>query len=232
METLRDRFLSLCRSQDYPAAIAFQNEITKLLPGEPTPIEFETVCGLDISYDKYSPEIYAAATLFAYPSLALIEEVTVIDKTEFPYISGLLAFREGPAAISAVESLKRRPDLLLVDGQGIAHPRGAGIASMVGLFLDIPAIGSAKTRLVGKYDDPAPPKGASSDMVYRGKVVGKALRSRDKVSPIFVSPGYRVSLDRAVELVLSMCKSMRLPVPIRRAHELANIARKKGPPQK
>jgi len=155
----------------------------------------------------------------------VIEENVIIERSTFPYIPGLLAYREGPALIRAGEMLKSRIDLLLVDGQGIAHPRGAGIAGMIGLLLNLPSIGCAKTKLVGDYRQPAWSKGKMSKLTYQGRPVGMALRSRDNVSPLFISVGFGLELRHAVSLVLDMCGKFRLPEPLRRAHILADMTR-------
>jgi len=227
MKPLLEKYLRICSSHDYQDAIEFQNEIAELIPGKISKQKTATVCALDISYNKFSAEIYAAAALFSFPGLEPLEEAAIIDRSRFPYIPGLLAFREGPAMIKAVHSLARPVDILLVDGQGIAHPRGAGIASILGLLLDKPSIGCAKSRLVGEFRAPGPEKGAKSSLTYEGNLVGSVVRTRDNVKPLFVSVGYEVDLDDAVSRVLEMCVKTRMPEPLKRAHILANIMRQK-----
>jgi deoxyribonuclease V len=224
---MRKRFLEICLSKDYRAAVAFQNEIAGLIPGKPYKGKIDTVCGLDISYNKLSPTIYAAAAVYSFPELALIEEAITADETAFPYIPGLLAYREGPALIKVIEKLKTKADLLIFDGQGLAHPRGAGIASMMGSLMDKPSIGAAKTRLIGSFVEPGKAKGSTSDLIYKEKIIGMVVRSRADVKPLFVSVGYGISLNRAVEFILKTCVGTRIPLPIRQAHHLANEARRR-----
>jgi deoxyribonuclease V len=137
----------------------------------------------------------------------------------------LLTFREGPAIIELLKKVKSRVDLFLFDGQGVAHPRGAGIASMMGLLLNTPSIGCAKSRLVGEYKKPGLRKGSSSDLIYNNKTVGKILRTRINVKPVFVSVGYMIGLKRSVDIILKCCPKYRVPEPIRRAHYLSNKLR-------
>ncbi len=161
----------------------------------------------------------------AFPQLNIVEIQHIIEKSVFPYISGLLAFREGPSIIWLYKKLKTRPDLLLFDGQGSAHPRATGIASVIGFLLDIPSIGCAKTRLVGEYIEPGLQKGNHSDLNYQGQTVGRVLRTRRNVKPVFVSPGHKIDLNTATDIVLKCCRKFRLPEPIREAHKLANEIR-------
>jgi deoxyribonuclease V len=193
-------------------------------PGLPTP---ETVAGADISYSRHSDLFFAAVLLFSYPALEVLEEAFWMERVSFPYVPGLLSFREAPPLIRAFEKLSRAPDLAIFDGQGIAHPRGIGLASHLGLFLDVPTIGCAKNRLVGDYEPVGPEKGETSDLLYQGEPVGKVLRSKRNVKPLFVSPGHRIGQDRAAEIVLSCCRGYRFPEPIRRAHLRVNEFRVK-----
>jgi deoxyribonuclease V len=193
-------------------------------PGLPTP---ETVSGADISYARHSDLFFAAVLLFSYPALEVLEEAFWMERMSFPYVPGLLSFREAPPLLKAFEKLSGVPDLAIFDGQGIAHPRGIGLASHLGLFLDVPTIGCAKSRLVGEHEPVGPEKGETSDLLYQGEPVGKVLRSKRNVKPLFVSPGHRISQDRAAEVVLSCCRGYRFPEPIRRAHLKVNELRVK-----
>lgn len=186
------------------------------------PIRF--VAGTDVS--SQGDDFFAAIAILSFPDLSLVEVATAAGKSPFPYISGLLSFRELPIVLEAWEKLQQKPDLVLVDGQGIAHPRRFGIAAHLGVTLDVPAIGCAKTRLTGKYEEPAPERGAWSPLVDKGETIGAVLRTKDKVSPIFVSTGHRVSLPSAIRLVLECTRRYRLPEPTRQAHLLSNAARK------
>lgn len=181
------------------------------------------VAGVDVAYDRRgrSGVARAAVVVFSLPDLAPIESAAVTMPVEFPYVPGLLTFREAPAAIAALASLSQLPDVLLCDGQGLAHPRRLGFASHLGLFLDIPSVGVAKSVLVGDYAEPGPAKGDQSPLVDRGEVVGAALRSRTGVRPIFVSIGHRISLNSAIALVLRCTTRFRLPEPTRAADRLS-----------
>lgn len=226
--TLYSRFSQIYRSKDYKGAIEFQRDMRKLIPGKSSRKKFETICGLDISFDKKSEIVYATASIHSFPDLHQIEETVHKSIADFPYVPGLLAFREGPAILELMTGLQTPIDLLIFDGQGLAHPRGAGIASMMGLLTELPSIGCAKTKLIGEYEEPGTEKGSVSDLFYKGNTVGRVLRSRSDVKPVFVSVGYKIKLAKAVEIILSCCQRYRLPEPIRRAHILANRARRES----
>jgi deoxyribonuclease V len=208
-------------------------EIQKMLKGqliladEPGLLPLETLAGADISYSRHSDLFLAAVILFSYPALEILEESFWMERVSFPYVPGLLSFREAPPLIKAFGKLCRAPDLAIFDGQGIAHPRGIGLASHMGLFLDLPTIGCAKSRLVGDFVPVGLAKGDTSDLLYKGEPVGKVLRSKTGVKPLFVSPGHRISQNRAAEVVLSCCRGYRFPEPIRRAHLKVNELRVK-----
>ena len=183
------------------------------------------VAGVDISGVKAAGSATAAAVLLSYPDLRLVEESRTQGPLEFPYIPGFLSFREAPLMLEALRGLKAEPDLVLVDGQGRAHPRRLGIASHLGLILDKPTIGCAKSRLVGQYSDPADEVGATSPLVDRGEIVGVALRTKKGAKPIFVSVGHRISLRLAVEIVMRCTlPGQRIPEPTRLAHIAAGRA--------
>ncbi|WP_306535499.1 deoxyribonuclease V [Geobacter sp.] len=190
------------------------------LRGEPA-----TVAGVDAAFTA-DGRIVAAVALFAFPSLALIETAHAVMTVDFPYVPGYLSFREAPALMAALGKLPRLPDLLIVDGQGIAHPRRLGIASFLGVILGVPAIGSAKSRLVGEYGEPAPERGAWSPLVDRGETVGAVLRTRSRVRPLFVSPGHLITLPEAIDLILRCAVRYRLPEPQRAADALAGEAKR------
>ncbi len=156
-----------------------------------------------------------------------LEDVCAISGISFPYIPGFLSFREGPAIIKAVNKLKIKPDLILFDGQGIAHPAGMGIAAHVGVLLKIPAVGCAKSRLIGDYVEPGDVKGQHAQLKYQGKIVGTVLRTRDNVKPLFVSPGHLIDLKGAVNVVLTCIDKYRIPEPLRRADHLSKKLRQK-----
>jgi deoxyribonuclease V len=161
--------------------------------------------------------------------MAVIEETYATAKISFPYIPGFLSFREGPAIIKAIRRLKTKPDLILFDGQGIAHPKGMGIASHVGVLLNIPSIGCAKSRLVGDYAEPGRSKGEFSKLTLKNHTVGAVLRTRDRVRPLFVSPGHLINLEGAIHMVIQCVRKYRIPEPLRRADALSKELRKKCP---
>lgn len=179
------------------------------------------IAGADVAYDKKTNQCYAAVVVFSYPQLELIETATFQRESTFPYVPGLLTFREGPALVEAFASLKTIPQLALFDGQGRAHPYGFGLACHMGLLLDLPSIGCAKSRLVGEYDLRAlrQAKGSQVPLSYKEKTVGAVLRTRKGISPVYVSVGHKINLAQAVDWVLALTPRYRLPEPLRRAHQ-------------
>ena len=157
-----------------------------------------------------------------FPGLELLEQSLWEGEVEFPYIPGLLGFREAPALVGALKRLRREPEVILCDGHGLAHPRGLGLACHLGLVVGIPTIGCAKTPLFGEWKQPGRARGANSPIVGReGEVIGVVLRTRAGVKPIFVSPGHLIDLSRAVEIVLACSPRYRIPAPLRAAHQAA-----------
>ncbi|MDI6776956.1 MAG: deoxyribonuclease V [Syntrophales bacterium] len=211
----------------YGEAVAIQEGLKeKLILHDEDVIEpIKTIAGADVSYEKRKGILFAAVVLLSWPAMDIIEEASSIEEVRFPYIPGLLTFREGPALLKAFEKLNHIPDAIIFDGQGIAHPRGIGLASHMGLFLDIPTVGCAKTRLIGSYGVVGDRVGDCTGMVYNNRLIGAVLRTREKVKPVFISQGHRIGLQRAVELVLSCCTGYRLPEPVRRAHLAVNRLR-------
>jgi deoxyribonuclease V len=174
------------------------------------------VAGADVSYKGD----VARAVFVVLRGLELLEKVVVDGAVPFPYIPGLLSFREIPPLLAAWKRLKTRPDVVIVDGQGIAHPRRLGVASHLGLLLDVPTIGCAKSRLCGEHEDPAPQRGAWSPLVHQGEEVGAALRTRDGCNVVYVSTGHRIGLRSAISVVLACSPRYRLPEPQRLADHL------------
>lgn len=185
------------------------------------PQHIGTVAGVDVAFPDGGAVTRAAAVLMSFPGLELIEQCAVERPTELPYIPGLLSFRELPAVLAALAGLNRQPDLVLCDGQGLAHPRRFGIACHLGVTTGLATIGVGKSRLCGVHAEPGPNKGDAAELIDRDECIGKVLRSRAGVRPIYVSLGHRVSLERAVALVLACTPRYRLPEPIRRADHLA-----------
>jgi deoxyribonuclease V len=206
-------------------------ELQKSLRGQirlaPIEKKIKTIAGADISFNKFSPVVYAGIVVLKFPSLEVIEEAGVVSRTTFPYVPGLLSFREVPSLLEAWTKLGTEPDLVMFDGQGIAHPRRIGIASHSGLLLNRPTIGCAKSVLVGKYKEPELERGNWSVMVDKDEIVGAALRTKTKVQPIFVSPGHLIILEEAINITLECYGGYRQPEPTRRAHLLVNELRRK-----
>ena len=179
-----------------------------------------TIGGVDVSIKNEAAR--AAIVLIRFPELTPFEAVTADAPLVFPYVPGLLAFREGPAVLAAWELLQNKPDLLMFDGQGIAHPRGVGIASHMGLWLERPTIGVAKSRLYGKHDEVGPRHGDHADLIDKnGNVIGTVLRAKERTNPLYISPGHLMDVRHATEFVLACLAGYRLPEPTRWAHKVA-----------
>jgi deoxyribonuclease V len=202
-------------------AKAIQNSISKRLIPKWDEGPVKIIAGTDVSFPD-PQSVLAAVVVLTYPDMKVIETKLIKSKCEFPYIPGLLAFREVPALLSALEELKTEPDVLLCDAQGIAHPRRMGMATHVGLVTDKPSIGCAKSLLYGKYEEPGNAKGQHSSLVTdSGETIGAVVRTRDGVQPVFVSIGHKIDLDKAIEIVLGCSLKYRIPEPLRLAHKLA-----------
>jgi deoxyribonuclease V len=186
------------------------------------------IAGLDVSYEKGTHRVWAGAVILGFPDLAVVEKRWAQREVCFPYVPGLLSFREIPALLDVLAQITVEPDVIFCDGQGVAHPRGLGIASHLGVVLKKPIIGCAKSRLVGDCDPVGELKGDYSFLRYRGRIIGAVMRTRQGVKPLFVSPGYGVTLDDCIGMVLKMCPRYRIPEPIRQAHILVNAIRSKS----
>lgn len=184
------------------------------------------VAGVDTSYRNGRAR--AAVVSLTYPDLELLEQRTAERKVDFPYVPGLLSFREGPAVMDALRGLSRRPDLLIFDGQGLAHPRRFGIASHIGVLVGIPSIGCAKSRLVGEYEEPGNERGSVRPLTHKGETIGAVVRTRSGVKPVFVSTGHLIGLNESVQVVLRCCRRYRLPETTRLADKLAGEWAGKG----
>lgn len=210
---------------DYASARKIQERLRGKIVRRGGPVNVRLIAGADVSYDKSDDRFYAAVVVMSFPQLSIIEEVTATGVTGFPYIPGMLTFREGPIVLRAFERLKHMPDLVIFDGQGVAHPRGFGLAAHLGLLLGLPSIGCAKTRLCGEHAQPGPNVSDCSPLTYGGRTIGMVVRTRAGVKPVFVSVGHRISLARAVRWVVRSCRGFRLPEPTRQAHILVNKLR-------
>jgi deoxyribonuclease V len=209
-------------------AVELQKSLRERVRLKPLTKQIKTIAGADISFNKFSTVIYAGLVVLSLPKLEVIEEVGVVSETKFPYVPGLLSFRESPSVLEAWAKLKTEPDVVMFDGQGIAHPRRVGIASHVGLIIDRPTLGCAKSVLVGKYEEPDEERGSWTELIdpKNGETVGAAVRTKTKVQPIFVSPGHLIDLEGAIRLTLECDGGYRQPEPTRRAHHLVNALRR------
>lgn len=223
-------------------AVAIQKQLRDKVRLEPLDVDtVELVAGADISYNKFSDTIYAGIVLIRLPEFSVVETSGVVSTMTFPYIPGLLSFREMPAVIQAWEKLTTRPDVFVLDGQGIAHPRRVGIACHAGLVFDVPTIGCAKTLFVGKYEEPDERAGSLSPLVDRGEQIGTVVRTKHKVNPVYVSPGHRADLSTSAALALRCAQGYdpniggtgsakyRIPDPTRLAHLFVNAMRRGEP---
>jgi deoxyribonuclease V len=181
----------------------------------------KTIGGVDMSLTD--DKAHAAIVVFRYPELTPIEGVTADAPLVFPYVPGLLAFREGPAILAAWDKLEHKPDVLMFDGQGIAHPRGIGIASQMAVWLERPSIGVAKSRLYGQHAEPGPTAGDMTDLIdpKTRQVIGAVLRTKERSNPLYISAGHLIDLPHAVEFVRTCLRGYRLPEPTRWAHKFA-----------
>ena len=182
------------------------------------------VAGADVSTE--GDRAFATVAVLDFPGLSVVEIEGFEARLEFPYVPGLLAFREIPSVASALRKVETAVDAVILDAQGLAHPRRMGLASHIGLFLDVPTVGCAKSLLVGRHEEPGLEKGSVADLVHREEVVGRVVRTRERVSPVYVSVGNGIDLSSAVELVLACCTKYRLPEPTRQAHNAANRLRR------
>lgn len=207
-------------------AVELQKRLREQVRIAPLAAEIRTIAGADISFNKFEPTVYAGIVVMSFPELEVIEEMGVVSETRFPYVPGLLSFRETPSVLEAWSQLKTEPDALMLDGQGLAHPRRVGIACHVGLLIERPTLGCAKSVLVGKYEEPGTERGAWTELIHKDEVVGAALRTKRNVQPIFVSPGHLIDLKGAIDLTLRSDGGYRQPEPTRRAHLLVNALRR------
>jgi len=204
-------------------AIKIQKDLRSNISLKKSFSKINKIAGADVSY--YQNKMIAGVVIFEFTNLKIIERQSFISTVTFPYIPGLLTFREGPSLLAAFKKIKNDPDIILFDGQGIAHPRRMGIATHLGLFLDKPTIGCAKSKLSGKYTSVGEEKGDYTLLKEGKEVLGAVLRTRRKVKPIFISPGYKIDLSNSIEITLKCIVKYRLPVPVREAHIFVNQIR-------
>jgi deoxyribonuclease V len=204
-------------------AIALQRDLAKVVIRQDHVGEVRHIAGVDMAINENNGKARAAVVLLTYPALQIVEQHIHEEPVRMPYIPGLLSFREAPCVLGAFSQLRYRPDLVMVDGAGIAHPRRIGIASHLGLWLDLPTIGCAKSILTGTYDKAALSEQAGSwvHLVYRKEIIGAAVRTRTRVNPMIISLGHRISLETSIHYVLACCRGYRLPEPTRLADKLS-----------
>ncbi|HEY6409685.1 MAG TPA: deoxyribonuclease V [Ktedonobacteraceae bacterium] len=205
-------------------AVALQRKLaTKVMRTDQLNGEVQLVAGVDMAINEETTMARAAVVLLSYPEMEVIERHVYEEPVRMPYIPGLLSFREIPCILGAFGQLSQQPDLVMVDGQGIAHPRFIGIASHLGLWLDLPTIGCAKSILRGKYDEEALSEeaGAWVPLIFKGEMIGAVVRTRARVKPMIISLGHRISLATSLQYVLACCKGYRLPEPTRQADKLS-----------
>jgi len=200
-------------------AIQIQESLRDRIVLEKTFSKVRTIGGGDVAYSKKGDRLCGAIIVLSFPDMETLDIAMANGKVSFPYIPTLLSFREGPILIKTFQRLKIKPDVMIYDGQGIAHPRGIGLASHMGLWLNLPSIGCAKTPLLDEFISPGSSKGSFEWIQREGKEVGAVLRTKDKVKPLFVSPGHRIDLITSVQLILESCQGFRFPEPLRRAHQ-------------
>jgi deoxyribonuclease V len=215
---------------DAAAARELQRQLAERVITDRPLSPYETVGGADVSYNKWSSTLYAAVVVLRADTLEVIDRSGVVAEATFPYVPGLLSFREAPPVIEAFEKLSVRPEILICDGQGIAHPRRLGLAAHLGIWLEIPTIGCAKSRLFGDYEEPGPARGDWSPLTDGDETIGAVLRTRDRVKPLFVSPGHLCDLPSAIAAVLAATRRYRQPVTTQMAHGYVNEMRLRGGP--
>ena len=212
------------RPPDFAAARLIQERLRKDVRLKARRAPVRLVAGVDAAF--LEDAAVGAACLLTFPALEPVAERKAVVEAPLPYRPGYLSFREGHALAEAILALPERPDIILVDGQGIAHPKRLGLASFLGVILGLPTIGCAKSRLIGDHEDPSPRRGAWALLRDKGETVGAVLRTRTGVRPVYVSPGHLTDLEQAIEIILACCAGFRIPEPLRRADHLSKAYKK------
>jgi deoxyribonuclease V len=200
-------------------AIQIQEALKDRIILKKTFSKVRTLGGGDVAYSKNENRLFGAIVVLSFPDMEVLNMATADGKIPFPYIHNLLSFREGPILIKTFQRLKIKADVMIYDGQGIAHPRGIGLASHMGLWFDLPSIGCAKTPLLDEFISPGPSRGSFEWIRKKREKVGVVLRTKEKVKPLFVSPGHRIDLLTCIQLLLESCRGFRIPEPLRKAHQ-------------
>ncbi len=209
----------------YKEAIQLQRRLAWRARFRPIKKEPRLIAGLDCAFSKDGKKIFAVVVVIKLSDFEVIETVTAARKVSFPYVPGLLSFREAPVCLAAIEKLKTRPDVFIVDGQGIAHPRRFGLASHIGVLIDRPTVGCAKSRLTGSFKQPRQRRGSFSFLTDGAEVIGAVVRTRANVKPVFVSVGHKCTMENAKDIVLACTTKYRLPEPTRLAHQTVGRAK-------
>jgi deoxyribonuclease V len=202
-------------------AVQIQEALKNRITLKKTLSKVRTIGAGDVAYSKNEEFLFGAIVVLSFPNLEILDMATADGKIPFPYIPTLLSFREGPILTKTFQRLRLKPDVMIIDGQGIAHPRQMGLASHMGLWFDLPSIGCAKTPLLDEFVSPELSKGSFEWIRREGEKVGAVLRTKDKVKPLFVSPGHLIDLSTSIQLILESCRGFRIPEPLRKAHQLA-----------
>ena len=204
---------------DVQNAIRIQEELRNRVILQKNLAPVKTIGGADVAYSKSRDLLYGAMVVLSFPKMELLDLAMATGRTPFAYVPGLFSFREGPILIRTFQKLRLKPDVMIYDGQGIAHPRGFGLASHLGLWFDLPSIGCAKTPLLGEWVLPGPSGGSFEWIRSDRKAVGAVVRTKNGVKPLFVSPGHKIDLMTSIQLILECCQGFRIPEPLRKAHQ-------------
>jgi deoxyribonuclease V len=209
-------------------AVQLQHRLADRIDVRKPLVNWDLVAAADISYNRYDPIFYATVIVYRASTGEIVEVSEAIRKSTFPYVPGLLSFREAPTLLEAFERIETAPDVVMIDGHGTAHPRRMGIATHIGLFLGVPTLGCGKSRLCGTYNEPRQKPGSLSPLMHRGEQIGYVVRTKKNVKPVFVSAGHLIDLASAVQVVLKTTRGYRLPEPTRLAHLRVNELRRRG----
>jgi deoxyribonuclease V len=210
-------------------AVALQRELASRVEARTPLTRCDLIAGADVSYSRFSNTLYAGVVVLRMTDLAVVEKQGVVREVTFPYVPGLLSFRETPVLLEAFAKLESEPDVIMADGHGLAHPRRFGYACHLGLCLNRPTLGCAKSRLTGTYKEPGPKAGSVAPLMDKAEIIGEVVRTKNKVKPVYVSVGHLSDLGSAVEVVLATCRGYRIPEPTRQAHLHVNALRRNLP---
>ncbi len=210
-------------------AVALQRALAGRVDARSPLTHWELIAGADVSYNRFSPTVYAGVVVIRAADGMVVEKQGVVREVTFPYVPGLLSFRETPVLLEAFALLHCEPDVVMVDGHGYSHPRRFGYACHLGVLLDRPTLGCAKSRLTGTHKEPGKPPGSLTPLKDTGEVIGQVVRTKLKTKPVFVSVGHKIDLASAVRVVLESCRGYRIPEPTRQAHLHVNALRRGTP---